>query len=94
MVLSHVPGNDNLLLAVGEAMEAVLPPTPPPVLCSGCEPQARTQQVCMCPECSSSAGFSPDARPCMNTDMSGHAFAYMPPPLLDWRWFAQAEERV
>ena len=35
-------GNDNLLLAVGEAIEALLRPTPPPPppTCTGCEPIA------------------------------------------------------
>ncbi|KAK9834649.1 hypothetical protein WJX74_006634 [Apatococcus lobatus] len=40
-------GYDNLLLAVGEAMQDVLPQMPPPPapLCTGCSPQALTQQV-------------------------------------------------
>ena len=35
-------GNDNLLLSVGEAIEALLPltPPPPPPACAGCEPIA------------------------------------------------------
>ncbi|KAK9838245.1 hypothetical protein WJX84_005685 [Apatococcus fuscideae] len=40
-------GYDNLLLAVGEAMQEVLPemPPPPPPSCTGCNPQALTQKV-------------------------------------------------
>ncbi|EIE21247.1 amidase signature enzyme [Coccomyxa subellipsoidea C-169] len=41
------PGSDNLLLAVGEAIEALLRPTPPPPppTCTGCEPIAGTQKA-------------------------------------------------
>ncbi|CAL8466175.1 g5711 [Coccomyxa elongata] len=41
------PGDDNLLLAVGEAIETLLSPTPPPPppTCTGCSPVAGTQKA-------------------------------------------------
>ena len=41
-------GHDALLLAVAQAVEAILPETPPPPApqCTGCTPRVRVQEVC------------------------------------------------
>lgn len=40
-------GDDNLLLAIGDAMESALPAMPPPPepMCTGCTPRAVVQDV-------------------------------------------------
>jgi hypothetical protein len=47
LVIGTCAGYDNLLLSVGEAIEALVPPTPPPPApaCSGCQPIAATQKA-------------------------------------------------